>query len=93
MLAGPRDLVDRTVVLWGVVPPILWLVYTLIRGALVDDRNGEPYYPYPFLEVAGLGYSVVLVNAAVVAGLFLAVSFGALALDRRLGGVRARAGG
>lgn len=93
VLAGPRGLVDRAAVLWGVVPPVLWLAYTLVRGALVDDVNGEAYYPYPFLDVAGLGYPVVLVNAAVVAGLFLAVSFGALALDRRLGGVRARPGG
>ncbi len=54
------------------------------------DRDGNDYYPYPFLNVPDHGYAVVLVNAAIVAVLFLAVSLGTLALDRRLPGVRAR---
>lgn len=89
LLVGPRGLMSRAVVGLAVIVPIAWLAYALVRGELVDDRFGEPFYPYPFLDVAGLGYPVVLVNAAVVAVLFLAISFGALALDRRLPGLRA----
>ena len=40
------------------------------------------------MDVGVHGYPVVLLNVAIVAVLFLAVSFGALALDRRLPGVR-----
>ena len=50
--------------------PIVWIVYTMIRGALVDR------YPYPFLDPANGGYATVavycvgiLVVMAVVAGL------------------------
>ena len=42
---------------WRVVPivlafPIVWVVYTLVRGPLVTNPNtGAPYwYPYPFLD-------------------------------------------
>ena len=52
-------------------------------------ESHEPsHYPYPFLDVPEHGYPVVLVNAALMAVLFLAISFGALALDRRLPGMR-----
>ncbi len=59
-----------------------------MRGANVQDRFGNDYYAYPFMNVAEHGYPTVLLNCAVVAVLFLAISFGALALDRRLPGVR-----
>jgi hypothetical protein len=88
---GPRAALSRRVVLLGVIGPVAWLAYTLVRGPLVQDRHGRDYYPYPFLDVGQHGYAVVLVNAAAVAALFLALSFGALALDRRLPGVRAPA--
>jgi hypothetical protein len=91
LAVGPRGALSRRVVLLGVIGPVLWLVYTLVRGPLVQTRSGADYYPYPFLNVPEHGYPVVLVNAALVAVLFLAISYGALALDRRLPGVRARA--
>lgn len=87
LVLGPRRQISQRVVLLAVIAPICWLVYTLIRGSLVQDRVGNDYYPYPFLNVQEHGYPVVLVNSAVVAVLFLAISFGALALDRRLPGV------
>ncbi len=59
---------------------------TLVRGAFVLDRLGN--YPYPFMNVGVHGYPLVLLNVLLVAVLFLAISFGALALDRRLPGVR-----
>lgn len=90
LVFGPRGALSRRVVLLAVLPPVVWLAYTLIRGELVQNRFGNDYYPYPFLDVPQHGYPVVLVNAAVVAVLFLVISFGALALDGRLRGVRAR---
>jgi hypothetical protein len=47
--------------------PLGYLAYALARGA-IDGR-----YPYPFLEVATLGYPRVLMNAAGVACAFAAV--------------------
>lgn len=86
---GPRGALTLRVVLLGVIAPVAWIAYALVRGALVTDRFGDSYYPYPFMDVGVHGYPVVLVNVTIVALLFLAISFGALALDRHLPGVRA----
>ncbi|WP_156969617.1 Pr6Pr family membrane protein [Knoellia subterranea] len=83
---GPRGLVDRTHLLPSLAFPIGWLVYTLIRGAIVD------WYPYPFLDVNLHGYAGALAACAGVAVLFLALTWGAIALDRRLPGVRLGSG-
>jgi len=47
--------------LWWLVYPLAYLVYTLVRGAIID------WYPYPFLtpEVVG-GYDGVLAYAAAI---------------------------
>ncbi|MDP2292631.1 MAG: Pr6Pr family membrane protein [Actinomycetota bacterium] len=88
LLLGPRGWVTTRVVQLSVVFPLLWLAYALIRGALVEDRNGRPFYPYPFLDVFEKGYALVLVNVALVAALFFGLAMGALAADKRLPGVR-----
>ncbi len=88
LVFGPRGALSRRIVLLAVIAPVAWLAYALVRGSLVQDRFGDDYYPYPFLNVPEHGYSVVLINAALVAVLFLVISLGALALDRRLRGVR-----
>lgn len=84
VLFGPRGHLSPRVVALSVVAPVLWLADTLVRGTLVQDRFGDDYYPYPFMDVQEHGYPVVLVNCAVVAVLFLALAYGALLLDRRL---------
>ena len=88
LVFGPRGMISRRVVLLAVIAPVVWIVYALVRGANVQDRFGNDYYPYPFMNVQEHGYPIVLVNVSIVAVLFLAISFGALALDRRLRGVR-----
>jgi hypothetical protein len=88
LLFGPRGRLSPRIVLLAVIAPVVWIVYTLIRGAVVRDRLGNHYYPYPFMNVGLHGYPVVLLNVSLVAVLFLAISFAALALDRRLPGVR-----
>ncbi|HET6298097.1 MAG TPA: Pr6Pr family membrane protein [Kribbella sp.] len=75
---GPRGQTDTTVVGWSIVYPLLWLVFTLIRG------EGTGFYPYPFVDVSEHGYGRVLLNCLLVALLFLALAAGATLLDRRL---------
>ena len=50
------------------VYPIAWVVYSLVRGAIVD------WYPYPFLDVETLGYAEVLLTCAVLAVAMVALS-------------------
>lgn len=82
LLFGPRGLTSVRVVLLTAVYPVAWLAFTLVRGAVIA------WYPYPFVDVVALGYGRVAINCVVVAVLFLGLGFGALALDRRLPGVR-----
>jgi hypothetical protein len=53
----------RRLITW-LLYPLGYLAYALARGA-IDGR-----YPYPFLQVATLGYPRVLINAAGVACIF-----------------------
>ena len=78
LLFGPRGQTDARIVSWSIVYPLLWLVFTLIRGEFVG------FYPYPFVNVDEHGYGRVLLNCLLVAILFLALAAGATYLDRRL---------
>ncbi len=86
LVFGPRRQTSARIVGYAVIFPVVWLIYTLIRGAIVEDRFGKPYYPYEFLRADLHGYAYVAVAATIVAALFFALSFGAVALDRRLPG-------
>jgi len=70
LVAPPRNRIDRRNTLLWLVFPILYCVYSLIRGPFVD------FYPYPFLDprMDG-GYGRVALFVVV-----LAVSIGLLAL-------------
>jgi len=81
LVFGPRGLVDTTTVLLSTIYPILWLAFTLVRGAVTDWGPNAPWYPYPFVDVGELGYGRVAINCAVIAVLFLGLAFGAKALD------------
>ncbi len=56
-----RDLSFRSAISW-LIYPIAWLVYTMVRGALID------WYPYPFLnpEVMGGYGNVMLIIASII---------------------------
>lgn len=45
--------------------PLIYLTYTLLRGPLAQ------WYPYPFVDVIKLGYNKVLLNSAMVCGVFI----------------------
>ncbi|MET0231728.1 MAG: Pr6Pr family membrane protein [Rhodanobacteraceae bacterium] len=68
LLFGPRPRIDARTIALAFVWPIAWIVYTLIRGALVA------WYPYPFLDAAALGYPKVLANVAIVIVLALVLA-------------------
>ena len=54
--------------------PLVWLVYTLVRGPIAG------WYPYPFLDPANGGYGAVAVTSAIilVAGAVLCWAFVAI---------------
>jgi hypothetical protein len=78
LVVGPRGVVSRRVIGVTLVYPILWLIATLIRGAIVH------FYPYPFLDATTHGYLRVTINSLIVAVLFAVLAVGAAALDRKL---------
>jgi hypothetical protein len=62
--------------------PLVWIVYTIIRGALV---NG---YPYPFLDPANGGYGSVAVYCVAILVAMIVVSAITVGLANAAGGVR-----
>ena len=64
--------------LWTIYP-LAYLGYMLVRGEVTGR------YPYPFLNVAVLGWVRTGVNAAVIAVAFLAASYAMVWSDCRLG--------
>lgn len=56
LLVGPRGWVNLRTIAWAFALPIGWLVYALIRGAIIGA------YPYPFLDVVRFGYGTVFIN-------------------------------
>jgi hypothetical protein len=64
--------------LWAVYP-LAYFFYALLRGALTSK------YPYPFIDVAQLGWPRTLVNACVIALAYIAAGYLMVAIDRGLG--------
>ena len=56
--------------------PLAYFGYALLRGQWVG------FYPYPFIDVAALGYSRVLLNAAVMLAAFVVLGLCVIGLDR-----------
>lgn len=78
LLLSPKGGLTRSDPLRWAMLPLGYLAYALARGAV------DGIYPYPFLNVARIGWSAVLLNAAVIAAAFVAAGHAMLALDRRL---------
>ena len=60
--------------------PLAYLVFALVRGALLPQAR--PHYPYPFLDVDQLGYPGVARSAVTMALFFLLLGLGLVAADR-----------
>jgi hypothetical protein len=78
LLIGPRGLFRLSTVFAAVIIPILWVVYAIVRGAIIDA------YPYGFLNAQELGLGTALTNISgvVIVGIVLGLIY--LAIDRLL---------
>ena len=63
---------------WMLLPIALWLVWTMLRGAVVGE------YPYPILEANRLGYVQVVLNCLVVLAALVGLFAIVIGLDRWL---------
>jgi hypothetical protein len=61
--------------LW-VIYPLVYFAYVLLRGDLLAA------YPYPFIDVANLGYPQVFINAGGILLGFIAIALGVVGVDR-----------
>lgn len=69
---------------WGNIP--LWTVYPVAYLALILIRGAiSGYYPYPFVDVAKLGYPQVLLNSCGVAVAFILIAMVFVAIDKLMG--------
>lgn len=75
---GPRPRCDTRTLLWSLSFPVLWLAYTLVRGAIWG------WYPYPFVDVPAMGYARVALSCLAVVVLFAVVALLVGVADRRL---------
>ena len=64
--------------------PLVWIVYTIIRGAIVNK------YPYPFVDPANGGYASVTVYCIAILIAMLVVSAIVVVLGNATGGGRRR---
>lgn len=64
--------------LW-MIYPLVYFAYVLLRGDLLAA------YPYPFIDVAKLGYPQVFINAGGILAGFVGIALGVVGLDRWLG--------
>lgn len=77
-LFGPRPRIERRTVVLSLAFPVLWIAYTLVRGAIVH------WYPYPFADVDALGYGRVAVNGVLIVALLGLVASAFAYGDQRL---------
>jgi hypothetical protein len=67
--------------------PIVYFIYILLRGAITN------IYPYPFLDVARLGYDQVVLNALGLMAAQFALGLVVAAIDHALAAQKRRSGG
>lgn len=77
-IAGPRGWIRWSTVGYALILPLVWVTYTLIRGAVISG------YPYPFIDVIQHGYGTVFINVAAITALGLLLCAAALGIDRLL---------
>ena len=88
LLIGPRS-GFRRFDLWYLAWPVLWLVYTMLRGAYGDAQFtgfGETpsNYPYAFLDVDQEGWGIVVGAIVIIAALLVGIGLLYLWADGRL---------
>jgi hypothetical protein len=76
LIFGPRPRISESTLYGSLAWPILYVVYTLLRGAATS------WYPYPFADAMVIGYVPALRNGVGVVVLLLGVAFLFMTLDR-----------
>ena len=79
LLLGRWPRFDPRTILAGAFWPVAYLVYTFVRGAIVD------WYPYPFLDVQKIGYVKSISASLVILVLAALLTAGFVAVDRARG--------
>ena len=77
LLLRPQQRLDWRTAAWWLLYPLLYLVYSLIRGPQVG------WYPYPFLDPAAGGYAVVALYAGAIAVVVVLLAALVIAAGRR----------
>lgn len=77
VFAPKQPIKIRTTFLW-LIYPVVYLIYSLIRGSITG------LYPYPFINVATLGYPAALTNAALLTIVFWMMSLVFVGINRLL---------
>ena len=62
--------------LWWALYPLAYFVYAMVRGA------GSGFYPYPFIDVAKLGFRVVAIKSVLISVAFFVAELLLITLDR-----------
>ena len=60
LIFGPRPRMTWSTTVLAFIWPLLWVVYTFVHGAVTG------WYPYPFLDVATIGFADSVRNSAIV---------------------------
>jgi hypothetical protein len=76
IIAGPRKWFNVKGIFAALIIPIVYVIYTLIRGAIIGA------YPYDFFNVVKYGYGAVLINVVAIAVLGLVIAFIYMGIDR-----------
>lgn len=67
-----------------VIYPIVWAVYTMVRGPFIfsDAMQRMGWYPYPFLDPANGGYLSVALYVLLISAVMAGAGAGAIAISR-----------
>lgn len=88
LFAPGRRRVDAKWIWVVIVFPIVWVIYTLIRGPLtVDEVYGKKvWYPYPFLNptTSPEGYFTVALYVVLISAIICGTAAGAVWVSKRL---------
>lgn len=78
LLLGPRGWINVKIVFYSLVIPIIWLIYSMLRGVVISK------YPYDFLDVITLGYLTVGITIVILLFIGLLVAMFYLLIDKLL---------
>lgn len=78
LLFGPRPRIGWRACALAFIWPVLWLVYTFVHGAVTG------WYPYPFLDVATIGFADSVRNSLFVLLIGVVIAVVLTLLDRFL---------